>query len=425
MIGGLPSIRFSVGRVPVQIELFHFLTVLLLGIPESRGYGTRFLLLWVAVAVPSVLAHELVHAFTLQRMRRAPEVVLHILGGSTVAAGTLPARQKVLVNLLPSITMLLLVGIPARLWYETLDPGSLFLWRLAFDLYWVNVWWSVLNLLPVWPLDGGNVLAGLNELRGNRVNWRLVHTVSAITAGVGGLYVLARGDDNFYVFVFAAVIVVQNVLRLRGSRWSVHPIYADDGGDGGSLAFGASVPRPSKSAPAPPPPRRSPPKGKPADRLERAFAALERGDGEAARIEAQAVRSGKASAEQRAAAAEVIAWSYLQERNVPRARAALADLEDRSGVSPLLMAALEITGGDEQRALERVAAELARAPEGPATRQVVDYLGRRGLGVRLAEQLLALPGGEGFEAAVRLVAVLAACGRRDQADAVSGLLFGT
>ena len=32
--------------------------------------------------------------------------------------------------------------------------------------------------------------------------------------------------------------------------------------------------------------------------------------------------------------------------------------------------------------------------------------------------------GQGFEAAVRLVAVLADCGRRDQADQVSELLFG-
>ena len=49
---------------------------------------------------------------------------------------------------------------------------------------------------------------------------------------------------------------------------------------------------------------------------------------------------------------------------------------------------------------------------------------RRGLGVELARELLDLPNGQGFEAAVRLVAVLADCGRRDQADQVSELLFG-
>jgi hypothetical protein len=127
---------------------------------------------------------------------------------------------------------------------------------------------------------------------------------------------------------------------------------------------------------------------------------------------------------QTAMAAEIIAWSYLQERNVPRARSALSEVAERSTLSRCLLAALELTGGDEQRALRNIADALVHEPDGPAKRQVVDYVGRRGLGIDLARQLLDLPNGQGFEAAVRLVAVLADCGRRDQADAVSELLFG-
>jgi hypothetical protein len=199
----------------------------------------------------------------------------------------------------------------------------------------------------------------------------------------------------------------------------VHPGYEPDGG---SLAFGGAIPRTSRREdPAPKPAR---PKGKPAERLARGFAALQRGECELARVEAESVRAGRASAGQAAMAAEIIAWSWLQERNIPRARSVLSDVADRSALSRCLLAALEITGGDRQRGLRQVADALVHEAEGPPKRQVVDYVGRRGLGVDLARHLLDLPNGQGFEAAVRLVAVLADCGRRAQADQVSELLFG-
>jgi hypothetical protein len=136
------------------------------------------------------------------------------------------------------------------------------------------------------------------------------------------------------------------------------------------------------------------------------------------------VRAGRPSPEHRALAGEIIAWSFLQERNVPKARAALVEIGDRAFVSRCLVAALEITGADEARGVQAVAIALIDEPEGPAKRQVIDYIGRRELGVQLAERLLSLPNGQGFEAAVRLAAVLGECGRREQAAKVQELLFG-
>ena len=417
---GLPTLRFRIGPIPVHIELFFFLTVLLLGIPEER-FGARYLLLWGVIAIVSVLLQELLHAGLLLRLRRAPEVVLHSLGAATSSSGALTARQKIFVHLMPALIILVVIGIPARFWFESIELTSaddLFLWRVAHDIYWVNFWWSIINLLPVWPLDGGQALAGITEWRGGRTNWPLVHWVSIIVASVAGLVALVEGgDDNRYIFVFRAIIAVQNFLRMRGGRGFLHPVYE---GDAGSLAFGASVPRPAAREDA----RPAKPRGRPTERLARGYAALQRGECELARSEAESVREGKATTVQTAMAAEIIAWSYLQERNVPRARSALSEVAERSTLSRCLLAALELTGGDEQRALRNIADALVHEPDGPAKRQVVDYVGRRGLGIDLARQLLDLPNGQGFEAAVRLVAVLADCGRRDQADAVSELLFG-
>jgi hypothetical protein len=298
----------------------------------------------------------------------------------------------------------------------------MFLWRLAYDLFWVNFWWSIVNIVPIWPLHGGQAFAGVTALRGGRINWPVVHWVSIVVAGGGGLYALVQSEDNLYVFLLGVILAVQNFLRLRGSRAFLHPGY--DGADA-SLAFGAAPPRPARGSTGNDTPAKPPrTKGKPTERLARGYAALQRGESELARTEAEQVRAGRATPTQAAMAAEIIAWSYLQERNVPRARSALADLSDRSALSRCLLASLEITAGDQDRGLAKVADALVHESEGPAKRQAVDYVGRRGLGVDLARHLLDLPNGEGFDAAVRLVGVLAECGRREQADKVSDLLFG-
>lgn len=426
---GMPALRFRIGHVPVQIELFAFITAAVLGIDQSRGSkGLLWLLLWMAVLLVSVLAHELVHAVLLARMRRPAEITLHGMGGVTTHPGSLPPRQNIVLHLVPPLLMLVVVGLPARWWFWNGGFTSEFLFRLAFDLYQVNVWWSIFNLVPLWPLDGGQVLASVTELRRGRPDWRLVHWVSIVVGVVGGVWCFSQNRDNAYLLLFGLLLAVQNFMRLQGARpFGLHPAYE------GALvdAPGRAERRPRGDGPlgrAPRAPREAkapkPPKAKPAERLARGFALLAKGDTDAARAEAEEVRNGRPTPEHRALAGELIAWAYLQERNVPKARAAIAEVPDRGGLSRCLLAALEITGGDEARGVQAVALALVDEPEGPAKRQVIDYVGRRELGVQLAERLLALPGGQGFESAVRLAAVLAECGRRDQAGRVQELLFG-
>jgi Zn-dependent protease len=430
---GMPSLRFRLGPFPVQIELFHFIGAAVLGMNQARGsQGLLWLLLWIAVLIVSVLAHELIHAVALARLRRPATITLHGMGAVTTHPGSITPRQNVAVHLAAPVLLLVVVGLPARWWYWHGSFSSEFLLRLAFDLYQVNFWWSIFNLLPLWPLDGGQALASFTELRRGRPDWRLVHWVSITTAVVGGVWSLSASRDNAYIFIFGLILAVQNFMRLQGGR----PIMLHPGYDG-ALVDGPAARerrpgrmgegRMAREARQDREPRQKPvkqPKAKPAERLARGFALLAKGDTDAARAEAEAVRDAKPTLEHRALAGELIAWSFLQERNVPKARAAIAEVPDRSVLSRCLMAALEITGADEARGVHAVALALVTESDGPATRQVIDYVGRRDLGVSVAQELLALPNGQGFEAAVQLAGVLAACGRREQANRVQELLFG-
>lgn len=435
---GMPALRFRLGRVPIEIELFHFIAVAILGIgiePPTSFLWDQFdqvswMLLWTLVAVASIVAHELCKGLVMARFGRQVSVTLHQTGAVTAPLGPLTPRQRIVAHLSGPLLMLLLVGLPTRWWFWNGDFSSRLLLELAFALYMVNFWWSIITLLPIWPLDGGRILGAITELRRPHGNWRLVHWVSIPTALVGGAWALSQSRSYGYVLLLGMILAVQNFMVLQGSPrpFLLHP------SEEGSLAVGGAVPRPERDrrplpggrrdhpAREPKPPKA--PKAKPAERLAKGFALLARGDTDGARAEAEAVRSGKSGADLQALAGEILAWSYLQERNVPKARAALADIADRSRVSRCLLAALEITGADEARGIDAVAVALIDEPEGPAKRQVIDYVGRRELGVPLARHLLAMPDGRGFEASVRLAAVLAECGRREQATKVQDLLLG-
>ena len=57
--------------------------------------------------------------------------------------------------------------------------------QYAFDsLIWVNLGWGVLNLLPMLPLDGGNIVASLMELLSPARGRLLACYVSFATIGV-------------------------------------------------------------------------------------------------------------------------------------------------------------------------------------------------------------------------------------------------
>src|ERR671932_67464 len=98
------------------------------------------------------------------------------------------------------ILMAFLLGLPALLIRESSDGLSPDLHTILTDLVFVNVAWSVLNLLPILPLDGGRVSAALWALGTRGEGRRQAHVLSIVVAGAGAAYALARGYPFGAVF---------------------------------------------------------------------------------------------------------------------------------------------------------------------------------------------------------------------------------
>lgn len=240
--------HFRLAGVPVRIEPFFWLGALLLGLDlADAGLVAQ----WVAVVLVSLLVHEMGHALALRVFGAPASIVLHGFGGFTLSNRRLGRVRSIVVSLAGPLSALVLLGIPMALvrdsslgrdlQFDYLFSNSSFgWWPIIWFLAYVNVWWSLANLLPIRPLDGGNVLA---ELIGTP-RARLVSIVVAGAAAVAAW----RLDDDFryssFLLGFLAFLNLSEHLRDRAGPAgpSVFDVAAPDATPSGSRPRTGSSP---------------------------------------------------------------------------------------------------------------------------------------------------------------------------------------
>lgn len=158
------ALRFRLFGFPVEIQIGFWLLALIIGLRPGRPWTDA--VLWLVIIFVSIMVHELGHAFAARAYGQTPSIALHMLGGVTSWSAThdLGKKRRILVTLagpgagfalgfaayaaLVGVTRLVGTAPKEAPWVEALA-------LLAF----ANVFWSVINLLPVLPFDGGQVLA--------------------------------------------------------------------------------------------------------------------------------------------------------------------------------------------------------------------------------------------------------------------------
>ncbi len=189
------DLQFSLFGIPVRVTPMFWLGSVILGW-SAMDDGPPFLLMWVLICFVSILVHEMGHALVARWLGcHVIEAVLYLMGGVAVY---LPERnytqgKAILIALAgPGAGFVLwglmqyVVGDPIYQFSDKhLDPSATKLidWGIMQWIH-VNLWWGLVNLLPVLPLDGGRVLQGvclsISPYRGE-------DTARKISIGVGGL----------------------------------------------------------------------------------------------------------------------------------------------------------------------------------------------------------------------------------------------
>lgn len=211
-------LNFRLLGIPVQIQLFFWLIMAFLGFmmtgADMDNFGSTALikiLIFIAAGFISILVHEFGHALTMKQYGRRPQIVLHGMGGVAMSSGTPFTRaQDILVSVMGPVAQLILGGIAfLALKYIPEFPGQT--QDFIKYLYLISCFWAIINLIPMFPLDGGQILLGII---GNK---KTVHIVG-IAIGVCLIgFMLMKGMTSLWNFLIIAMLIRDNITGMQRS----------------------------------------------------------------------------------------------------------------------------------------------------------------------------------------------------------------
>ena len=207
---------FRIGPFPVTVFPWFFLSAVVLG----ADMGTTWkIFAWIFVVFVSVVFHELGHAVVGKLYGGHPEIRLEAFGGVTFPQ--LPERpgpvKQFVLSFAGPIAGLLLGAIYwglVRVWPP--GPGSPVAWMMS-QFMTVSVIWAIFNLLPVLPLDGGQMMLSVLEFVRRKQSVTLASWLSFVFAlAAAGGATLLFGVDPF-MLLFFGLFAYQNFMRARAS----------------------------------------------------------------------------------------------------------------------------------------------------------------------------------------------------------------
>jgi Zn-dependent protease len=203
--GGRPLLRGKILGFPVHLDLSF---VIIMGVFGYRpGVTLTEIVLWLLITPLAVLTHELGHAVLARAAGAEPEIALAGFGGVTTYT---PPRELSRARSLgislagPAVGLVLgglLLAIARSSIGANLESGTWQYIALEFGI-WTCLGWSVFNLLPVLPLDGGQAMREL--LPGSpEVRLRRAAAVSIVVAVLAAAFAYL-----YFQLLFAALFMV-------------------------------------------------------------------------------------------------------------------------------------------------------------------------------------------------------------------------
>lgn len=190
--------------IPLRIEPFFFLLAALIGWLNS---GTVSLtLIWIGVIFISVLVHEYGHALTARLFGQKSMITLTAFGGLTTRKGPhLSAIKEFIIVMNGPLAGILLYGLCAYLLKTPLGKEGAFAYVLSVGSL-INLFWTLLNLVPVQPLDGGQLVMILFRGLFGHNGVRIAFLFSLIASVAIGIFFFLSGallaGSIFLLFAF-------------------------------------------------------------------------------------------------------------------------------------------------------------------------------------------------------------------------------
>jgi Zn-dependent protease len=239
------DLNFAIFGIPVRVHPLFWLIALVFGANGgSDGIG---ILTWVAAMFFSILLHELGHAWMMQLHGFRPWIVLYGMGGltsydprSAYGSRRSDTLAHVLISAAGPVAGFLLAALVVAGFFVSHHGNQVTLGRmwgllcpqvrlpnarladLLNSVLFISVFWGLVNLLPIYPLDGGQIARAL-FLRLSPSDGIRQSMLLSILAAVGmAVFGYVRMGDLYVAIFFgylayASFIALQNYIG--GSRW--------------------------------------------------------------------------------------------------------------------------------------------------------------------------------------------------------------
>lgn len=229
------DLHFTLFGVPVRVHPFFWLAMLMLGPFGDPTPQTG--LVWVVAAFISILMHEFGHVWAIRYYGSSAHIVLHGFGGLAIQNSTWQrdSKSQIVISLAGPIAGFLLAGtiiaglmasgvrveffnepLPFGLMPEFSRLPGIYLNLFVFCLLYANIFWGVFNLLPIFPLDGGQVAMAFFQLHDQRDGMRRAFQLSIVTAAL--LLIYALSERQMFMAVFFGYLAYQNYQNLQQLR---------------------------------------------------------------------------------------------------------------------------------------------------------------------------------------------------------------
>ncbi len=225
------DLNFALLGIPVRVHPMFWAIAALFGMSVREPSQ---LLIWVGVVFVSILVHEMGHALTARYFGASPAITLYSFGGlASFRLSGASARRHILILLagpgagfLFALVVMGIVIVSGKavafrlpMMYLQIGNGSQIendsLGMLVFFLLFINIFWGIINLLPVYPLDGGQIarhlFTSLNPWQGIRQSLWL-----SVLAG-GLIAALALAGQDVFIAIFFAYLAFNSYQALQGT----------------------------------------------------------------------------------------------------------------------------------------------------------------------------------------------------------------
>lgn len=233
------DVKFRVLGIEVTIHPLFWLIALLFGSQSGTAINIAS---WVIVIFISILIHELGHSMAMRYYGQDSRIVLHGFGGLAIPTSALgygfgqrSSWQQIVISfagplagfLLAALVAASVLAVGGRVGFSwmlgiipipsaTLPPQYVAAGFLVRAFLWVNTFWGLINLLPVFPLDGGQISRELFILFGRKrqiENSLWLSVITGIAIAVAGLVYL----DSFFMAILFGLLAFQSYQSLQKS----------------------------------------------------------------------------------------------------------------------------------------------------------------------------------------------------------------